>query len=142
MFKSANQEIDKIQLNTLIDLSQAPGSGPRINLRVQNKTADYQVLNQDSGSIFTNVGDTDAIIYTLPAVPVKGMFFLFINSVDQNMTVNATTANQMRTFNDLDADGVAFSTTSEKIGAMLLVVGDGTYWNANKIGGNTMTVTT
>jgi len=116
--------------------------GAKIKVRVQIKTADYTVLHTDSGTIFCTVGDTGAIVFTLPVVPIKNEFFIFFQSVDQNMTVNAGAANTMRTKNDLDADGVVFSTGSNLIGACILVFGDGTYWNVAQLCTNTMTVTT
>lgn len=111
----------------------------RFGLRTQNKTANYTVVSADSGTVFTNTGDTDAIVYTLPT-PAAGLFFIFANTVNQNLTVQAATANTLITFNDTTADSVAFSTTNEKTGGILLVVCDGTSFIANKIGGNTLTV--
>lgn len=140
MIESANQIIDKLKVHEQLDLNNA-ATGPQIKIRIQNKTADYTVVPQDSGTVFHNVGDTGAIVYTLPA-PLLGLFFIFISGVDQSMTVNAATADTMITYNDVDADGVAFSTSSQKAGACLLVVGTGAYWLAVNLGTHTATVTT
>jgi hypothetical protein len=142
MFQAANQWIKKLRLDELLDMSQNYASGPKILLRVQTKTADYTVTYADSGTFFTTHGDTGAIVFTLPALPKKGVFFLFFQSVDQNMSVNSTSADQIKAYNDLDADGVTFITTSQKIAACTLIFGDGNFWNAVTLGAHTLTVTT
>ena len=112
-------------------------------LRIQAKTADYTVvLPNDNGSFFTTRGATGAIIFTLPAVTAgaESACVWFFNAVNQNMTVNST-ANEMMTFNDLDADGVAFSTTSEKVGACVMAVCDGTSWLICPMAEETQTMT-
>lgn len=99
-------------------------------MRVVAKTADYTVvLPDDNGTMFTTRGAAGAIIFTLPAVTAgaNGACVWFFNAVAQNMTV-ASTANEMITFNDVDADQVAFSTGSEVIGACVMAVCDGTSW--------------
>lgn len=118
----------------------ANGQVPNIAflLNIISKGANYTVLASESGSVFIA---TAAVTFTLPA-PAAGLNYYFVNKTDANMTVNANAADKMITFNDVDADGVAFSTTSEKAGAILWVVSDGTMWYANKIGGNTLTVST
>ena len=75
-------------------------------LRVQTKTADYTVLETDSGTWFTTYGDTGAIVFTLPANPKKGLYYYFFQSTNQNISVNTSAADKMVTFNDLDADGI------------------------------------
>jgi hypothetical protein len=142
MFQAANQWIKKLRLDELLDMSQNYASGPKILLRVQTKTADYTVTYADSGTFFTTHGDTGAIVFTLPALPKKGVFFLFFQSVDQNMSVNSTSADQIKAYNDLDADGVTFVTASQKIAACTLIFGDGNFWNAVTLGAHTLTVTT
>jgi len=142
MFQGANQWLKKIRIDELLDLSMNYASGPKILLRVQTKTADYTVTYADSGTIFTTYGDTGAIVFTLPALPKKGIFFLFFQSVDQNMSVNSASADQIRAFNDLDADGVTFVSSGNKIAACTLIFGDGNMWNAVTLGAHTLTVTT
>jgi hypothetical protein len=142
MFQAANQWIKKLRLDELLDMSQNYASGPKILLRVQTKTADYTVTYADSGTFFTTHGDTGAIVFTLPALPKKGVFFLFFQSVDQNMSVNSASADQIKAYNDLDADGVTFITSSQKIAACTLIFGDGNFWNAVTLGAHTLTVTT
>jgi hypothetical protein len=56
--------------------------------------------------------------------------------------VNSASADQIRTFNDLDADGLVLSTGGNLIGGMLLFIGQGSYWLAGGITKHTLTVTT
>lgn len=110
-------------------------------LRIQTKTADYTVLPSDSGTWFVTYGDGGAIIYTLPTVPTKGLFFWFFQSVSQDITINSAAADGIITFNDLDADGVA--STSNQAGSLFIVFADGNIWNAALISiGHSLTVTT
>lgn len=124
---------------------QVDGNGFIANIavkpRIAAKTANYTVLATESGTIFTTAGAAGAVVFTLPA-PALGLQYLFISAVDQDMTVNANAANKMITFNDVDADGVVFSTAGNKIGSSVWVFSDATMWYALPMGANTMTVTT
>lgn len=90
------------------------------------KTADYTVVASDSGTVFHTTGATAAVNFTLPAINTGPWHFIFINGADQNMTVTAATADTAVTYADLQADSVAFSTSSEKIGGAIEVWCDGT----------------
>jgi hypothetical protein len=90
------------------------------------KTADYTVTKYDSGTIFHTTGATAAVTFTLPKISDGPFYFLFINGADVDMTVTAGTADTAITYNDLAADSVAFSTSSEKIGGAVEVICDGT----------------
>ena len=94
------------------------------------KTADYYVGAADFGKVLTTRGATGAVVFTLPVAAAgdAGNWVIFVNAVDQNMTIQTQTANQMITFNDLDADAIAFATASEKIGACAMAISDGTSW--------------
>ena len=142
MDQSANQKINKLRVEELLDLSKNYASGPKILLRIQTKTADYTCTQADSGTIFTTYGDTGAITFTLPTNPTKGWFALFFQSVDQDITITNATVDTLITYNDLAADGVAASTTSHQIGAFFLVFADGNVFNAVNLGGHTLTVNT
>jgi len=141
MWQGPNSWLEKLKLTSLFDLSKDEANGPKVLLRSQNKTADYTVTLADSGTIFTNSGDTGAIIYTLPAVIQKGWFAIFINMVDQDMTVTNGTADVLITHNELDADGVAFSTTSNQIGQAVAIFCNGTSHVALQLTAGTFTVT-
>lgn len=90
------------------------------------KTASYTVVKEDSGTLFHTTGATAAVVFTLPKISEGPFYFMFINGADQDMTVTAGTADTAVTFNDLAADSVAFSTSSEKIGGTVEVICDGT----------------
>ena len=96
---------------------------------VTAKTANYTFTNTDWGGIFTNRGATGGITFTLPAVsatPVGAYVEVFV-AANQDVTV-ASTADEMITFNDIDANAVAWTTSSEKLGAAAKFLCDGTSW--------------
>ena len=69
------------------------------------------------------------VTVTLPAVASSaGLNYLIGNMVDQNLTINGPAANTVVTVNDLDSDGVAYSTSSQKIGALAFAFCNGSYW--------------
>lgn len=106
------------------------------------KTADYTVLTGDHGTLFTNRGATGAVNFTLPATAAKGLRFGFFVVANQNLVVTAGTADTMVAFNDAAADSVAYQTSSEKVGGMFEVIGDGTGWLVlPRLGQDSQTVT-
>lgn len=90
------------------------------------KTASYQVTKEDTGTIFHTTGATAAVTFTLPPITDGPFYFVFINGADVDMTVASKVADTAVTYNDLAADSVAFSTSSEKIGGAVEVICDGT----------------
>lgn len=94
--------------------------------KVVAKTAAYTVSAKESGTIFTTTGATAAVTFTLPAISTGPFYFMFICGADIGMTVAAATADTLVTYNDLEADSVAFSTSSEMIGGSVEVFCDGT----------------
>jgi hypothetical protein len=90
------------------------------------KTASYTCTKYDSGTIFHTTGATAAVVFTLPAISDGPFYFLFISGADVDMTVTAQTADTIVTYNDLNADSIAFSTSSEKIGGAVEIICDGT----------------
>lgn len=108
----------------------------------QAKTANYTLTEADRDILWTNEGDADAINFTLPATAKKDLAYYFYVVADQSLTVTAGTADTMIVFNDVAADSVAFSTSSEKIGGALAVIGDGAKWKVFQISaGSAHTVT-
>ena len=95
-----------------------------MKLNVVAKTADYTVKHSESGTFFTTEGATAAVNFTLPAA-ASGLVYWFFSAEDVNMTVTADTADTMVAMNDVAADSIAFSTTSEKIGGAIMAVSDG-----------------
>jgi len=138
MLQSANQEIAKIRLTDLLDLTKNEATGPKVLLRIQNKTADYDVLQSDSGTIFTNYGDTGAITYTLPTSITKGWFAVFVNMVGYAMTVTGT-ADKLIAYNNAEADGIV--TNTQHIGQAFLVISNGSAFVALAITAGSLTVT-
>lgn len=92
------------------------------------KTGNYTCTQADSGTIFSTTGAGGAVNFTLPAAPLAGTNYRFINTVAQDMVVTAGTADTMVVGNDAEADSIAFSTSNEEIGAALEVVWDGAKW--------------
>lgn len=84
------------------------------------KTADYTVLATDNGTLFTTRGAVGAVNFTLPAI-AKGLEYKFFVEADQSLTITSATADTLVVFNDLAADTIAFSTSSEKIGGSFTV---------------------
>lgn len=93
------------------------------------KTADYTVLASESGTFFTNRGDTGAIVFTLPAM-ASGLNYVFYAAADFDLTVTSGTADKMICDNDVAADSLSLSTASEIMGGAIQVVCDGTKWMA------------
>jgi len=88
---------------------------------------DRTLTAAESGSFIVNTAATEAeIILTLPAIADGPWIFFCLNSADVTLTVTAETADTLITFNNLAADGIAYSTSSEKIGGAFMVCSDGT----------------
>lgn len=107
-------------------IALAPYKNGIADLFMEAKTADYQVTKYDSGTVFHTTGATAAVNFTLPAITDGPFWLMFVNGADVDMTVTAKTADTAVTYNDLTADSVAFSTSSEKIGGAVEVYCDGT----------------
>lgn len=135
-YQAPDLKIAKLWVTGLLDLV----GGARVKLRFQTKTADYTVLAADTGTIFTNYGDVNAINYTLPTNPEKGLCYVFVSAVDQNMTVTGTT-DLLVAHDDATATSCAFSTGSNKIGQCLFVFADGNIWYCIQVSAGTLSVT-
>lgn len=98
----------------------------------------YTFVEEDSGTFFKV---TAALTLTLPAAAAfAGCHLWVFNATDTDLTI-AATANELKTFNDVDADAIAFSTSSEKVGAAVHLVCDGVCWMAMLMTEETQTVT-
>lgn len=118
--------------------------GGALKRMVVAKTAAYTVVPAaDDKKIFTTRGATASVTFTLPAPADAnaGTEIDIIAAADQTLVISGT-ADKIITFNDLDADGVTFSTTGEKIGAHVKAISDGTSWLVSKLGAHTATVAT
>ena len=91
--------------------------------RIVAKTADYTINpnSDDAGTLFTNAGASGAVIFTLPAPSLRtlGDWYDFAAVADQDITVKPPTADTALALNDLAADSLAASTSSQKIGSLL-----------------------
>jgi len=99
--------------------------------KVEAKTTAYSITSADWGKLFTNRGASGSVTFTLPAVAAaeSGFYVDFFVVADQDVVI-ASTADQMITFNDVDANAITFSTSSEKVGAAATLICDGTSWLA------------
>lgn len=112
---------------------------PSTEWKLATKAADYTVLSTDNGTHFFA---TAAANFTLPAIASgRGYRFRFTMQADANLTVTAPSG-KLITYNNATATSVAFSTSSQKIGASVEVVmnHDASKYVALPYGANTMTV--
>jgi hypothetical protein len=93
---------------------------------MESVTAARTLTKYDSGTIFHTAGATATVASTLPQIAEGPFYFLIINGADQDLTITAAAADTIITYNDIAADSVAFSTSSEKVGGALEVFCDGT----------------
>ena len=105
------------------------GGTVRPKTKVTAKTSAYTVTPGDFGKVLTTRGATGTMIFTLPGVETSysGEFVLFLNVADYDMVV-AGTDGELVVFNDLTANNIGIITASERIGAGLFAVCDGTSW--------------
>jgi len=91
-----------------------------VNRRYISKATDYTVLASDNGAIF--LADTANATFTLPALK-PGLQFDFVRCSDHNLVVTSAEGDNVIVGNDLSADSVTYSTSSNKIGARVRVTG-------------------
>lgn len=136
----ARQQMDKFMFD---DIFQLPGNHWYSWKRFQNKTASYSIVANDNFSMFTTLGATGAMTFTLPAI-ANGYMFGFSAQAAQNMIVASAEGANMIALNNLTANSVAFQTGSQIIGGGFTVYSNpaGTKWvvENNSSGSNTITV--
>jgi hypothetical protein len=117
------------------------GGRVRPKLKLVVKTSSYTITSADFGSVFTTRGGS-GVTFTLPAAAStnSGECVMFVNVANQNMTIAGSTGGLV-VFNDLTANSIAFSTSSEKIAGAFLAISDGTSWIVLPIATETQTVT-
>lgn len=93
------------------------------------KTTAYTVTAADRGTIFTNLGASGSVTFTLPTL-TRGFYAKFYCEVDQSIVVAAAVGDTIVAFNDIAADSVALSTANEKVGSSITIWSnaDGTKW--------------
>jgi hypothetical protein len=104
-------------------LHMGVGAGAEV---FETKAASFTATAADSGKVFLIIGATAAVNVTLPAIDTGPFHFRVINCSDQSLTLTSVVADTIITFNDLNADSVAFSTSGEKIGGHAEVLCNGT----------------
>lgn len=87
---------------------------------VSAKTANYQVVVADSGTLFTNQGAAGEVDFTLPATIANGFFVRVHAEANQVVKVIAPT-NKLVAYNNATATSVAFSTNNQIIGGSFTV---------------------
>lgn len=134
-------DVGNSRVNCEVPILYGSNGGPQFNHAA--KTSNYTVTSSDFGSVLSTTGATGAVTFTLPdaASANAGAWVLFVNTVDQDMTVKSNTADDLIVFNDTAADSIAFSTASEKTGGMFLAVCNGTKWTVAPIATETQSVT-
>jgi hypothetical protein len=89
---------------------------------IVTKTADYSVTAADNNTLFNNLGDTGAIVFTLPAVATSaGLRYAFADVVAHNLTVQSAAAGGMIVAGNAAANSVVLT----GIGQAIEVVGIG-----------------
>ncbi len=109
---------------------------------VEAKTADFTIAASDSGKIFTNRGDGDAMTITLPdpdGSTYKGVEFFTVNYVAQQINLTTDTADTLVTVGDVTSDTLRSAAT----GQWMRCFCDGTSWYAEgtTVGGTYTAVT-
>lgn len=134
---SAKQRTDGITILSggLLDITAG-----RLLIRTQVKVADYQVLESDSGTIFTNYGDDAHINFTLPTNPKAGLFYIFVNAADYNLTVTGGVSGELITHDSVAGVSVDFDQASNKKGQAVLAFADGNKWYALQLTAGTFGV--
>lgn len=116
---------------TGVSIKLADASAPsflRATRNVQTKTGNYVVLNTESRDLFTNLGASAGITYTLPA-GLAGLSYTFIVEDADGITVAGNGAQQIRV-----AAAISTATTgnisSTTIGDSVTLTWTGTSWHA------------
>lgn len=99
------------------------------------KTSDYTVKAWESGTLFTSIGATAAVTFTLPA-NADGLEFWFMSAAATKITVTADAVNTMVTFNNAAADSVEFAASNEIIGSGFVAIADGDWWHVFTLASN------
>jgi len=97
---------------------------------IVDKVADYTIVEADNGTLFTNLGDADAIEFTLPAIAnSKGQRYGFYAAADFELKVSSAAASDLICFNNAAASSVSYATASEIIGGGFELLGlDNNKW--------------
>jgi hypothetical protein len=106
------------------------------------KTTAYQVLNTDSGTLFTNTGAGGSVTFTLPSlVNGVGCCFWFLATVAQNLVI-AAPSGKLISDGSATNSNATFSTSSHIIGSMAFVCMNiaGTFYQFQNLGDTVCTM--
>lgn len=110
------QARNQLALRFHFDDDNAGGHAPF--RRTVDQATSVTVLASQNGSLFTTAGASGAVVFTLPTL-AAGLRFMFMNVVDQNMTITSADASKLVGVHNAGATSIAASTSSQKIGAIL-----------------------
>ena len=99
--------------------------------RVSAKTAAYQILESELGTIFTNTAATASITITLPPVtnlPSGWWCGVYVTDNDGIVLASSGSSDNIVGKNDAALDTITMSTNSLAIGNNAIVIFDGTKW--------------
>lgn len=100
-----------------------------------------KTLTLDDMNRLNQVAGTAPVVLTLPVPQATGMLStLFVNTTDQNLTVQCPAGSTAITLNNAAAASVAFSTTAFKIGGVLWAFTVNGKWHLINLSTNTATV--
>lgn len=97
--------------------------------KIAAKTASYQIVPADIGTMFTNRGAAGSVTFTLPVVAdiPTGWWCRFFVAANQAVVIASSgSSDNITTFNDLTADSITIDTSAERIGFGCELVWDGT----------------
>lgn len=102
-----------------------------LQMRTVAKDAAYTVLTSDNGALFTNLGASAKVAFTLPAIK-PGLHYSFYSEDNDGLQIISSTADTIVTHNDVAADSVDLAVTGRNIGGRIDVRAnsDGTKWLA------------
>jgi hypothetical protein len=124
-FETSLQATDATADRT-ITLPNASGTVVVDTATVTAKTEAYPVVAGDAGTVFTNTGDGDGVVLSLPeASTVIGKRFTFVVLAAQNLDVNPDDADQILGLTNGAGDAIRNATAGGKV--TLLAV-DATNW--------------
>ena len=111
-------------------------------------TANTTLKVADSGKLYTNLGASGAVVFTLPSISA-GLYFGFLVNAGQTVTVSSAEGNNIVWFNTVAGNSLSFNTSNGKIGGWLdfMSSANGTLWyvqnksaSPNTSGGNVVTL--
>lgn len=116
---------------------------PKVERELITATSSVTLSPYDMNKTVCNVGATGSVTITLPAAAncPPGGDILVLSCADQTLQVSAANTSELIAFNDVAANSVALSTSSEKAGGGWLFTCVGSKWHVACLTEETQTVT-